>query len=64
MQYTAAGGHEIPKLGMQRPYIHLLDGTRYTMAFQEAGVSKAPGAVSGIVGAANRVIFDDPSTIG
>ena len=34
MEYTAAGGHKIPNLGMQRPYIHLLDGTKYTMAFQ------------------------------
>ena len=57
MEYTAAGGHKIPNLGMQRPYIHLLDGTKYTMAFQVAGVSKALGAVSRIVGAGNRVIF-------
>ena len=64
MHYTAAGGHRIANLGMQRPYIHLLDGTKYTMAFQVAGVSKALGAVSRIVGAGNRVVFDDPATIG
>ena len=34
------------------------------MAFQVAGVSKALGAVSRIVGAGNRVVFDDPATIG
>ena len=61
VQYTAAGGHKIANLGMQRPYIHLLDGSKYTMAFQVAGVSKALGAVSRIVGAGNRVIFDEPS---
>ena len=64
MQYTAAGGHKIANLGMQRPYIHMLDGTKYTMAFQVAGVGKALGAVSRIVGAGNRVIFDDPTTVG
>ena len=64
MEYTAAGGHKIPNLGMQRPYIHLLDGSKYTMTFQVAGVSKALGAVSRIVGAGNRVVFDDPNTVG
>ena len=64
MQYTAAGGHKIANLGMQRPYIHMLDGTKYTMAFQVAGVGKALGAVSRIVGAGNRVVFDDPATVG
>ena len=49
---------------MQRPYIHLLYGSIYTMAFQVAGVSKALGAVSRIVGAGNRVVFDDPDTVG
>ena len=34
------------------------------MAFRVAGVSKAPGAVSRIVGAGNRVVFDDPNTVG
>ena len=34
------------------------------MAFQVAGVSKALGAVSRIVGAGNRVVFDDPTTVG
>ena len=64
VQYTTAGGHKISNLGMQRPYIHLLDGSKHTMAFQVAGVSKPLGAVSRIVGAGNRVIFDDPNTVG
>ena len=64
VQYTAAGGHKIANLGMQRPYIYMQDGSQYTMAFQVAGVSKALGAVSRIVGAGNRVIFDDPATVG
>ena len=34
------------------------------MAFQVAGVGKALGAVSRIVGAGNRVVFDDPATVG
>ena len=42
----------------------MLDGSVYTMAFQVAGVSKALGAVSRIVGAGNRVVFDDPNTVG
>ena len=37
----------------------MLDGTKYTMAFQVAGVGKALGAVSRIVGAGN-----DPATVG
>ena len=64
VEYTAAGGRKIPNLGMQRPYIHLLDGSKYTMTFQVAGGSKALGAVSRIVGAGNRVVFDDPNTVG
>ena len=64
VQYTAAGGHKIDNLGMQRPFIYLLDGTKYVMSFQVAGVSKALGAVSRIVGAGNRVVFDDPATVG
>ena len=64
VQYTAAGGHKIDNLGMQRPYIFLLDGSRHVMSFQVAGVSKALGAVSRIVGANNRVVFDDPATVG
>ena len=42
----------------------MLEGSVYTMAFQVAGVSKALRAVSRIVGAGNRVIFDDPNTVG
>ena len=34
------------------------------MAFQVAGVGKALGAVSRIVGAGKRVVFDDPETVG
>ena len=64
VQYTAAGGHKIHNLGMQRPFIFLQDGSRHIMSFQVAGVSKALGAVSRLVGAGNRVVFDDPSTVG
>ena len=64
LEYTAAGGHKVANLGMQRPYIYMQDGSQYTMAFQVAGVSKALGAVSRIVGAGNRVIFDDLATVG
>ena len=32
-----------------------------TMAFQVAGVSKALGAVSRIIGCGNRVVFDHPN---
>ena len=48
---------------MQRPYVFLLDGSKHIMPFQVAGVSKALGAVSRIVGAGNGVIFDDPATM-
>ena len=34
------------------------------MTFQVPGISKALGAVSRIVGAGIRVVFDDPNTIG
>ena len=62
--YTAAGGHRIRNEGMCRPIIYTTDGNKYVMSFQAAGVSKALGAVSRIVGAGNRVIFDDPDTVG
>ena len=64
VQYTAAGGHKIDNLSMQRPYIFLQDGSRHIMSFQVAGVSKALGAVSRLVGAGNRVVLDDPNTVG
>ena len=64
VQYTAAGGHKIDNLGMQRPYIFLQDGSKHIMSFQVAGVSKALGAVSRLVGAGNRVVLDDPNTVG
>ena len=62
--YTAAGGHIIRNEGMCRPIIRTTDGNGYVMSFQVAGVSKALGAVSRIAGAGNRVIFDDPNTVG
>ena len=61
LEYTAAGGHKIPNLGMCRPIVYRTDGSGMTMAFQVAGVSKALGAVSRIVGNGNRVIFDHPN---
>ena len=33
VQYTAAGGHKIDNLGMQRPYIYLQDGSKHIMSF-------------------------------
>ena len=64
LQYTAAGGHKIQNLGMCRPVIQTTDGMTHSMAFQVAAVSKPLGAVSRIVSAGNRVIFDDPNTVG
>ena len=64
LEYTAAGGHKIKNLGMCRPVVFTTDGFKHLMSFQVAGVSKALGAVSRIVGAGNRVIFDDPNTVG
>ena len=61
LEYTAAGGHKIPNLGMCRPIVYRTDGSGMTMAFQVAGVSKALCAVSRIVGNGNRVIFDHPN---
>ena len=64
LEYTAAGGHKIPNLGMCRPIVHRIDGSAMTMSFQVAGVGKALGAVSRIVGCGNRVIFDHPDNGG
>lgn len=61
LEYTAAGGQNIPNLGMCRPIIYRTDGSAMTMSFQVAGVSKALGAVSRIVGSGSRVVFDHPS---
>ena len=55
------GGHKIPNLDMCRPIVYRTDGSGMTMAFQVAGVSKALGAVSRIVGNGNRVVFDHPN---
>ena len=49
---------------MCKPIIRTQDGSAYAMAFQLAGASKASGAVSRIVGAGNRVVFDDPNIVG
>ena len=46
------------------PKLYNTKGKAYALSFQVAGVSKALGAVSRIVGAGNRVIFDDPETVG
>ena len=64
LMYTAAGGEQIPNQGMQRPVVYTPDGTRHMMTFQVAGVHKALGAVSRIVGTGHRVIFDDPNIVG
>ena len=59
LHYTAAGGHKIRNLGMVRPVVYTHEtGQRHMMTFQVADVHKALGAVSKIVGAGHRVIFD------
>ena len=45
---------------MCKPVVHTLDGNKVIMAFQMAGVAKALGAVSRIVGAGNDVVFSHP----
>ena len=62
--YTAAGGNKIRNEGMCMPKLYSECGKAYALSFQVAGVSKALGAVSRIVGAGNRVVFDDPETAG
>ena len=64
LMYTAAGGNKIRNEGMCMPKLYSEGGKAYALSFQVAGVSKALGAVSRIVGAGNRVIFDDPETVG
>ena len=50
---------------MVRPVVYTHeDGARHMMSFQVAGVHKALGAVSKIVGAGHRVVFDDEVTCG
>ena len=46
------------------PKLYSEGGKAYALSFQVAGVSKALGAVSRIVSAGNRVVFDDPATVG
>ena len=43
LEYTAAGGHRIPNLGMCRPVVFTMDGERNAMAFQMAAISKTTG---------------------
>ena len=61
LEYTAAGGHKIPNLGMCQPIIHTLEGDQKMFAFQVAGVSKALGAVSRLTGSNNDVVFRNPN---
>ena len=60
MEYTAAGGHKNPNLGMCQPIIHTLEGDQKMFAFQVAGVSKALGAVRRMTGSYNDVVFRHP----
>ena len=46
------------------PKLYSVAGKAYALSFQVANVSKALGAISRIVGAGNRIIFDDPATVG
>ena len=59
LMYTAAGGNKIRNEGMCMPKLYSENGKAYALSFQVAGVSKALGAVSRIVDAGNRVVFDD-----
>ena len=60
LEYTAAGGHKIPNLGMSRPVVFTTDGDCNAMTFQIAAISKPLGAVSKFVKAKHRVVFDEP----
>ena len=64
LTYTAVGGHKIRNEGMSRPVFYTETGKPIVMNFQIAEVSKALGAVSRIAGKNNRVVFDDPNTVG
>ena len=64
LMYPAAGGNNIRNEGMCITKLYSLDGRATAFAFQVAGVSKALGAVSRIVGAGNRVVFDNPAKEG
>ena len=64
LMYIAAGGNKIRNEGMCIPKLYSEVGKACAFAFQVAGVSKALGAVSRIVGAGNRVVFGKPETEG
>ena len=60
LEYTAAGGHRIPNLGMCRPVVFTVDGECNAMAFQMAAISKPLGAVSKFEEAGYEVRFRRP----
>ena len=62
LEYTAAGGHKIPNLGMSRPVVFTTDGECNAMTFQIAAIGKPLGAVSKFVSANHRVVFDHPQS--
>ena len=62
LEYTSAGGHKIPNLGMSRPVVVTTDGEVNAMTFQIAAVGKPLGAVSKFVSANHRVVFDHPTS--
>ena len=60
LEYTAAGGHKIPNLGMSRPVVFTTDGECNAMTFQIASIAKPLDAVSKFVKSKHKVVFDDP----
>ena len=62
VQYTAAGGHKIPNLGMSRPVVYTTDGECNVMTFQLASISKPLASVSKIAGKNHRVVFEEPKS--
>ena len=62
LEYRAAGGHQIPNLGMSRPAVFTTDGECNAMTFQIAAISKPLGSVSKFVSAKHRVVFDHPKS--
>ena len=60
MTYKAAGGMDIPNLGVTQPVLSMPNGDLNCMTFQVAPVSTILAAVSRITSHRCKVVFDEP----
>ena len=64
VKYGTASGHSIPNLGQVDLDVITDDGANTQLSLQMADVTKTLLSVKRMTKAGNRVVFDDPNTVG